>query len=641
MVIMKRKPIIRTLPTALMIVYEGLCKEFIEHSLSFDPPIIGEEIIDRFNTLHISSGESEYHSWNNSLPALARVLSMSQVPDDSEIGIEYNIRGNRQRIDALICGENENGEETAVIIELKQWSTAERTDKPYYVNTFGGNGQDDYWHPSYQAANYAGMIENFYAYVQDRPVRFKACSFLHNMDNVNEMLLRDQNLYPLVNYSPVFLKGDEKKLADFLSSFIKTPCKDLLYRIDHSEIRPSPKLSDMLNDALKGNDFFSYSDEQADAVSTIVQIVRDSARYGEKRTVIIKGGPGTGKSIVAINVLGQLIKPIKGKDGLNAAYFTCNSAPRTLYEKKLIEDNYRKNAISNLFRHPLALKNVPANVMSCSLFDEAHRMFDWKGGTGLKKGVNLIEQCIKASRVSVFFIDEDQAVTIHDYATIDRIRELADGCNSRVVEGPTLSTQFRVLGGANYLGFVKNLLGYPSAEPYSDRFDNYCVRVFDNASEMRDELEKMDKEFGDSRMVAGYTYEWITKDNYDGGYDIILDDFKAKWNMKKNDYSWLYDKDSFKDVGCIHTCQGLDMQYCGVIIGKDLRYEDGRIIFDPNMIAKSDKSSGIRTCKDREKAESLIRNTYNVLLTRGMRGTYIYCEDQKLREHIKEMVGQK
>jgi hypothetical protein len=157
---------------------------------------------------------------------------------------------------------------------------------------------------------------------------------------------------------------------------------------------------------------------------------------------------------------------------------------------------------------------------------------------------------------------------------------------------------------------------------------------------MRDALREKNNQYGLSRMVAGYTFDWKTKYNYDAGFDIILDngDFQAKWNMNKKDYSWLYDDNSFENIGSIHTCQGLDLEYCGVILGKDIRFENGKIIFDQTKIAKSDNSSGIRTCKDKDKAESLIRNTYNVLLTRGIRGTYIYCEDIGLKEHIRSLI---
>ncbi len=288
------------------------------------------------------------------------------------------------------------------------------------------------------------------------------------------------------------------------------------------------------------------------------------------------------------------------------------------------------------------MKYLSTDEMACAFFGEAHRMFENRPGMGMKKGENLIKRCIQSSKVSVFFLDEDQAVTVHDYLTEDVLKIIAKECKSKIVEGPKLTTQFRVLGGEKYLNFIRSLLGYENAEPPFD-FNNYDFKVFDTAYEMRDALREMNRQYGDSRMVAGYTYEWDSESDPNCEYDIELDDgkFRAKWNMRKEDYSWLYDNNSFEDVGCIHTCQGLDMQYCGVIMGNDIRYENGKVIFDKTKIAKSDYSSGIRTCSDDQKAARLIRNTYNVLLTRGMRGTFIYCEDEKLREHIKSLIDNK
>ena len=621
-----------------MIIYEGTCEEFVNDALRSDISI-GNTIREKMNIMHFQPSIEECRSWNNSLPALAKAINISKLPNETEIGIEYNIKGNRMRIDALICGKDDRDDYSAVIIELKQWSIAERTEKQYYVHTNGGDGIRDYWHPSYQATNYAGIITNFYDYVQDHHVKLHPCSYLHNMDQEYGCIMEDLSLYPLIQKSPVFLKGDDIGLAHFIDKCVKEPCKGLLKKIDESKLRPSPELANMLHDALDGNDFFSYSDEQADAVSTIEQIVRDSKKYGEKRTIIIRGSPGTGKSIVAINVLGKLIPRGKKDNKLNAAYFTCNQAPRLLYSKKLIGNDYSKKDVNGLFKHPLALRDSSFNEYDCALFDEAHRMYVWKGGTGLKKEVNLIERCITGSRVSVFFIDEDQAVTVNDHASIPLIKKLADKCGSRVIDGPKLETQFRVLGGSNYLHFIRYFLGYDE-EPSTIELDNYDLQVFDSASKMKKAIIEMDSKYHDSRIVAGYTYEWVTKDDFDKGYDIVLDngEFRAKWNMKANDRSWLAEG-SIDEVGSIHTCQGLDMQYCGVIIGKDLRYEDGHIIYDPNAEAKSDRTSGIRTCKDYELACRLIRNTYNVLLSRGMRGTFVYCEDENLRNHLIKMVN--
>lgn len=141
-----------------------------------------------------------------------------------------------------------------------------------------------------------------------------------------------------------------------------------------------------------------------------------------------------------------------------------------------------------------------------------------------------------------------------------------------------------------------------------------------------------------SRMIAGYCYEWVSAENPMGDdYDIILEDgFKAKWNFSNTIFA--IDPDSFDQVGCIHTTQGLEFDYCGIIIGQDLRYERGVVITDPTKEALSDKSSGIRTCKDKVFADKLIRNTYKTLLSRGQKGCYVYCEDIALREHMKKLL---
>ena len=285
--------------------------------------------------------------------------------------------------------------------------------------------------------------------------------------------------------------------------------------------------------------------------------------------------------------------------------------------------------------------------------DEAHRVFDFKGGVGISKGTHVLDDIIRASRVAVFFIDDDQAVTTTDFATVERIKDAARRMHSKVIEGTELElkTQFRVTGGEQYISFIKSFLGY-NDEITSYRPDKYDFKVYDSAAEMHQAVIEKDNLYnqnhsvsGKCRVVAGYTYEWKSKGQGrdDADYDIILDsgNYKAKWNLRlkgnSDSNSWLNDPDSINEVGCIHTCQGLDMNFCGVIIGKDLQYRDGKILYCQNQIAKSDRNSGIRKA-DPETAARLIRNTYYVLLTRGMLGTYVYCEDEGLRNHLKEML---
>ena len=641
-----------------MIIYSETIGKFISQCIDGSSALdIGSIISDQMRLAGINYfGESQVNAWNASLPEMAQVLSESDIDRDIDVAVEYKLVQSRDRIDFLICGNDDTGHENVVVVELKQWSQARPTHKQYFVNTFGGGGEGDYWHPSYQAFNYAQILVNFNEYVRESKVGLPSCSYLHNMAEGNSVLLDDKSKYPLVETAPVFYQGQKKRLGAYISKFVKTPNKKLLYEIEDSRIIPSKYLAKMLADAIHGNPFFSYDEAQATSVAQIVETAVDSAKYGGKRTIIIKGGAGTGKSVVAINALGQMINNKEAGHRLNAVYVTANAAPRTLYTDELVEGDFTKSAIEGLFKYPTVFCRVGEDAYDCALVDEAHRIFDFKGGVGIKKGTHVLNDIIRASRVSVFFIDSDQSVTTTDFATIDRIKEAAEQMHSKVIEGNELElkTQFRVIGGETYISFIKSFLGYNQDVTFYYP-DKYEFKVFDSASDMQEAIIEKDNLYnqghtvsGKCRLVAGYTYEWKSKGQYRDSftYDIVLDSgaFEAKWNLRckevGNNYSWLNDPDSVREVGCIHTCQGLDLNYCGVIIGKDLQFKNGAIQYCKDQIAKSDTTSGIRRADD-ETAARLIRNTYHVLLTRGMLGTYVYCEDEGLREHLKEMLLRK
>ena len=201
-----------------------------------------------------------------------------------------------------------------------------------------------------------------------------------------------------------------------------------------------------------------------------------------------------------------------------------------------------------------------------------------------------------------------------------------------------LSSQFRCVGGERYIDFVNKILGYTN-EFVSLKGIHYDVKIMDSMTDMMKEWDKKYKFGHQLRLIAGYTHEWVSKDD-ENAYDFDYDDGNVllKWNVKKADRVAVLDDTQIKNVFCIHTIQGLEVEYAGVIIGKDITYnkEEGRIEFHQEMNARTDNDSKIRTSSP-ELAERLIRNTYKVLLTRGVKGTYIYAEDDALREYLKEV----
>ena len=326
------------------------------------------------------------------------------------------------------------------------------------------------------------------------------------------------------------------------------------------------------------------------------------------------------------------------KKGYSANYVTKNSAPRNVYFEKLKQNRYKLNYIKSLFKGSGSFIDVPNNYFDCLIVDEAHRL-NAKSGMFQNLGENQIKEIIHASRVSVFLIDENQKVTTSDIGSIDLIKYYAEQENSALISGDELKlvSQFRCNGSDGYLAFLDNLLGIRKTANTTLDMD-YDIKVFDNPNEMREAVRQKNQISNKSRILAGYCYEWITqKTPFSDDYDIILeDDFKAKWNFG-NTTTWAIDETSFDQIGCIHTSQGLEFEYVGVIIGKVLRFADGKVITDYTKRAKTDKSlKGIKTTRNFKLADEIIRNTYRTLLSRGQKGCYIYCEDKPLANYIKK-----
>lgn len=340
-----------------------------------------------------------------------------------------------------------------------------------------------------------------------------------------------------------------------------------------------------------------------------------------------------------MNILATLIG-----DGSSAAYVTKNAAPRNIYNCRL-KGNMRKSRIDALFMGSGKFTAAPENAFDVLLVDEAHRLNE-RSGLYRNMGENQVKEIIRSSRLSVFFIDEDQGVTLDDIGTVDVIRGFAreQGADIKEME---LDSQFRCSGSDGYLEWVDDVLQVreTAAFGHDDTFD-YDIRVFDDPNEMRAEIEERNRVDNRSRIVAGYCWNWISAGKNDSDvHDITIPGhgFGMSWNLG-NSTTWAIDPDSVNEAGCIHTCQGLEFDYVGVIIGPDMRYDasTNTIVTDASKRAKTDKSlNGLRKHPKEEQAviaDRIIKNTYRVLMTRGMKGCFVYCTDRALSDHIRERV---
>ena len=617
-----------------MIVYSGDKSSFM-HSVENDTIAIEiEEMI--FRLMGRKTPKAEFRSWENSLSYMYKVLNADDIPSDAGVAIEYNIPQTSKRVDFLISGYDEKDVPGVTIIELKQWDELKIVKGlDALVETYVGGGLRTVVHPSYQVWSYAQLIRDYNATVQDEDISIIPCVCMHNYIRHENDPVDDDIYSSYYNEAPVFTKGQLTFLREYIKKTIKKgDSKENILKIENGKIRPSKSLQNSIASMLKGNKEFVMIDEQKVVYEKILRCSEMCMKDLKKRTIIIKGGPGTGKSVIAINLLAELTM----RDQM-VQYVSKNSAPRDVYKRKLKGD-FKKTNIDNLFRGSGTFTETKANSIHTLLVDEAHRLNE-KSGMFHNKGENQIKEIIKSAYCSVFFIDESQRVTMDDIGSIDEIKRWAYELDSQVVEMELVS-QFRCNGSDGYIAWLDNILEIHDTANYNLDGVDFDFRICDSPSEVRNIVEAKNK-IGVARMLAGYCWDWNKKEANNTDYhDIQIGDFGMSWNLGSGEPFAVSDT-SINEGGCIHTSQGLEFDYVGVIIGKDIRFEDGAIVTDFTKRAKTDQSlKGIKKLysenpdEAKRRADEIIKNTYRTLLTRGMKGCYVYCEDKSLADHLKQ-----
>ena len=587
--------------------------------------------------LGIGVSQNEYASWRNSLGnGMSHIIASPEIPNDAGIAIEYQINKLKNRIDFIVSGKDAQGGESIVIVELKQWTDVDYSELPEHVNTFVGQKKRDVVHPSYQARSYASLLEMYNEYVYETPVNVTSCAYLHNCPELE--VVNDSRYEEALRNTPVFIKGQKSEIVSLIASQIKTgDGVELLRKIDAAPTRPSLQLAEAVSRMLQGKEAFVLIDDQKTVLESIVKAANDGLD-GKKQVLIVRGGPGTGKSVVAINALSRLMG-----QRLIARYVTPNAAPRAVFEVNL-KGAFKGGEIKELFSGSGSFTGIEESDFDILIVDEAHRL---KLRTQYSKGGdNQIREVIHAAKTSVFFIDEAQKVTWKDIGEVSEIEKFAKSMNAEV-KHLELKSQFRCNGSDGYMTWIDEVLGVIADEETTYPESSYDFKIFINPSELYKEIRSKNEINNKSRMLAGYCWDWVSKNNPKLD-DITFPefDFSAKWNLESRGSAWIIDPNSIEDIGCIHTSQGLELDYVGVIVGPDFKIKDGELISDPEGRASTDVSLHGYKKEMKEdpisagaKADQIIRNTYRTLMTRGMKGCYIYCTDPEVAKYFQDRLS--
>ena len=607
---------------------------------------IGEVVLETYERLtHKHVGQSEINSWSASLQQVAIALNSDDIPGNAGVAIEYTIPQSSKRVDIIITGYDEFKKPSLIILELKQWSTSKVSEKDGIIiaRRGGSSGETEGPHPSYQAWSYAALLKGFNEAVYSSDIELRPCAYLHNHPADNTV--NNETYSDYIKQAPLFLKGDieRTRLRSFVAQHIKHgDAAKLIGLVEGGRIRPSKALADSLSKMIRGNQEFVLIDDQKLVYESVLSIATKATETA-KKVIIIEGGPGTGKSVVAINLLVELTKR-----GLLTKYVSKNAAPRAVYKVRLT-GTLKQTEISNMFGGSGAFIETESNIFDVLLVDEAHRLNEKSGLYG-NLGDNQIKEIIEASKCSVFFIDESQRVTLSDIGRIAEIKNHAEKLGA-VVSNYELASQFRCGGSDGYLSWLDNTLGIRETANNILDTTEYDFQVFQTATELHNVIAQKNLEKNSARVVAGYCWDWLSKKNSDA-YDIVLDDgkYQRRWNLSQDGSLWIIAPNSVEQVGCIHTCQGLEVDYIGVIFGPDLivrdnviqtRYRERATVDRRKSLAGIEGLMKKNPQKAKELSDEIIKNTYRALMTRGMKGCYVYAADEETRLYFYSMLNVK
>jgi uncharacterized protein len=626
------------------------------------------EKIDRGYQGHFerSPTNSEKMSWGASLPAIAELLA-SSCTQDTDVFLELHMPLSSARCDVLIVGRNQEGKRAAIVIELKQWSRVSPSAIRDTVSVLGR----PVLHPSAQVRSYVNYLRHFHSAFTEQGTQCDGCAYLHNLSGADsvKVLTSTATFDTAPREFPVFGANDGFGLVEFVKERVGYGrVEEAKILILSARIANSVRLLDLVDRAVQGNHEWQLLDEQLVAFNTIVSTV-DEAKAGgatSRQLIAVRGGPGTGKSVLAIQLLAY-----GARNHWRVAHATGSKAFQTVLQAKTqhFATEFLKRVHNARFKSDIPVKEIfttfrdiarvgiSGQQLDVVIGDEGHRLWDYRRNVRTyqaESDVPMIEEMVAAAPVTVMFLDDNQGVRANEIGSVSYLQQHA----LRLGLGFTqmdLNIQFRCGGSTSYLDWVDNRLGYPSHFSRAWMSDRaYEFSVYDSVNEMYERLSALSAAGDRCRVVAGFCWRW-SEPKLDGSLVADITDprfggWSAPWIQKGDRYAeptqhryfrWASDDSCFNQIGSVYSVQGFEFDYVGVIFGDDLVMRDGR--WESNLKRNKDRQFQDDLRRRRQLGESVdeaaqLRNIYRVLMTRGMRGTFIYFLDEETRKHFESQL---
>ena len=575
-------------------------------------------------------GDAEQRSWRESLGAVADCVTVDRA-EDVGLAVEYHLPLSGQRIDAIFFGRSEDAIGHALVVELKQWSDASLEDD-FSENVLVGDVE--HVHPSQQALDYACFLSDYNSAFADETLFARSCAYAHNLTPTGFTTLSSLRFSALLADSPLFTLQSAGALSSFVQAHVNAgDGASVMAAVQEGRFKPSGRVIQRLEEVLKRERRWTLLDTQRRAYNTILAHVRRVQQRGGRSAVLVRGGPGTGKTVIAVQLLADALR-----EGFTAVHSTGGKAFTTAMRSKF-------PGADRLFIWNMATRSAPYQGLDLLLVDEAHRIretsdtrFTPKAQRGKKEQV---EELLDAAKVSVFFLDENQFMRPDEVGESNLIRE-ATGRLHIPLKEYDLTTQFRCGGCSEYLQWIDHLLGF-RANVSSGWEDQYRFDLADSPDDLDQLISEASAAGETARLVAGFCWDWSAPLS-DGALvdDVAIGDWRRPWNRKAGErpyrpeqhpYTlWAETEVGKEQVGCIYSAQGFEFDRVGVIWGEDLVWRDG------TWVAQKSKSFDPPVKRNTEMLR-LVRNAYRVLLTRGMRHTRVLCLDLETRAHFSAQLA--
>ena len=575
---------------------------------------------------------AEQRAWKNSLIEISEIFIQCGLGGVNFL-LEFQLPYSSKRIDLVAIGSDPKENTPAIMaIELKQWSNASIYEGSLDALKIDAYGETPILHPVIQVSRYCEYLSDFNHYLSGDNAKLYGIAYLHNWLTPNNSAL---DLVAPSQRGILFTGSQKSELKEYVTKRISAEYSEQ-FTDDflNAKIAPTKQLMTLAAEEIKTREQFRLLDEQQVAYSMTMNALRNAEDSNTKTAVIITGGPGTGKSVIALSLLGELSR--RGKSTLHA---TGSKAFRNSLRKIA---GSRAPQVQKLFSYFNSFMTAEKNSLDVVICDEAHRIRETSANrytkADLRTGTPQLHELLNVARVPVFLLDSNQVVRRGETGTPEYIESEAKKLGIQVIR-VDLDGQFRCGGSRLYETWLNGFLGLEDGKAIDWCDDpNFKVMVADSVEQMESRLRELENEGYKSRITAGYCWTW-NDPNPDGSLpcDVKIGDWTKPWNVKgdrgvggyMSGELWAIDPKGFDQIGCVYTAQGFEYDWNGVIFGPDLVWRSGT--WEGNISGSKDPAMrGVSG----EQFDILVKNTYKVLLTRGLVGTVLYSVDPETQTYL-------